>query len=94
MSKTAYILRTPTRRFVIVWTDDTAHQTSTPLAADMAPSHTAFERGTSDDTIRRLAKHPGRESYRSLRDVAEVHDMTETQVTTARSRGISVERGA
>ena len=82
------------RSHVRFWTDDKAHQTSTPLAADMAPSHTAFERGTSDDTIRRLAKHPGRESYRSLRDVAEVHDMTETQVTTARSRGISVERGA
>lgn len=94
MSKTAYILRTPTRRFVIVWTDDKAHQSTTPLTKEHAPAHTAFQRGTSDDVIRQLAKHPGRASYTSLQDVAEAHMMSETQVTTARSRGISVERGA
>lgn len=92
--KTAYILRTPTHRFVIVWTDDKANMSSTPLASNHAPAHTAFRMGTSDDSIRALAKHPGRESYRSLRDVAEVHMLSEAAVKAARSRGISVERGA
>lgn len=94
MSKTAYILRTPTRRFVIVWTDEKGNQTLAPLAKDLAPLTDAFSGGTDDTTIRRVARQRGVETYRSLRDVAEVHGMTETQVTTARSRGISVERGA
>lgn len=93
MSKTAYILRCGSR-LSLVWTDDERNQSTTPLGADMAPAHTAFERGTSDETILRLARHPGGARYALLFEVAVVHGMSEEAAFAARSRGINVERAA
>lgn len=87
-----HVLRLGSHRYAIVWTDEDRYQTTTPLAADHAPAHTACMRGTDDVCIRRMAHHAGGARYRTLAELADAHDLTPGQLAGARKRGMHVQR--
>lgn len=89
---TPYILRLGSHRYAIAFVDHDAYQTTTPLARDHAPAHTAFMQGTDDVCIRRMAHHAGGARYRSLAELADAHDLGPASLVGARRRGLDVQR--
>jgi hypothetical protein len=80
---TNYIIKTA-RGFAVVTCDDERHQTTIRLGADMAPAHTAFERGVCDVAVRRCLAHPSSMRYRTLGDVCEAYDWSMGAAQAAR----------
>lgn len=90
MTKTAYIIARTSSSYVVVTTDDDRCQTTLALSGAPGDTHTAFERGTSDATIKRLAKHPRALRYSTLSEIEDEMDMSQEQVAAARKRGLAL----
>lgn len=87
MTTTTYIISLSETDHRIVRTNDERYQTTTPLAKDMAPVHTAFERGTGDEAIRRLSRHPAGRSWRTLEDLIDDSGLDADEANAACERG-------
>ena len=90
MSKTAHIIARTSSSYTVVWTDDERNQTTVGLSGSGGDAHTAFERGTSDAAIKRLARHPRAMRYSTLIEVGDDLDMSQAQVKAARERGLAL----
>lgn len=90
MTTTTYIISLSKTNHRIVRTNDERDQTTTPLAKDTAPAHTAFERGTSDRAIRSLSRHPAGRSWRTLEALADDCCLSPDEVAEAVSNGKSI----
>lgn len=83
MTTTTYIISLSKTNHRIVRTNDERNQATTPLSKDMAPAHTAFQRGTDDAAIRAMAKHPSGRSWRTLEDLIEDSGLDADEANTA-----------
>lgn len=90
MTKTAYIIARTSSSYTVVMADDDRNQTTVALSGAPGDTHTAFERGTSDATIRRLAKHPRAMRYSTLSEIEDEMDMSREHVKAARARGLAL----
>lgn len=90
MAKTSYIIARTSSAYTVVWVDDDAYQTTVGLTGSGGDSHTAFEKGTSDAAIKRLARHLRAMRYSTLSEIGDEMDMSKEQVKAARERGLAL----
>ena len=84
---TTYIISLSKYDHRIVYVDEMRNQTTTPLAPDMLPAHTAFARGTGDGTIRRVSRHPGARVWTSLEELIDDSDLDADEANEACALG-------